>query len=85
MNTHIHNVHQIAIDAAKWLITLKEADEMQRQEFLAWLSSSPGHVGHFLSTTDIDRALDSLRDERKYGIDYLISLERGHRTLTDSM
>lgn len=51
----------IAEQAAQWLCNLREADEAQQQQFLAWLKQSPRHVKEFLFADTVWREVEQAR------------------------
>jgi transmembrane sensor len=85
MNTSDEEIRDaIAEQAAEWLVANLSGslDDLGRQNFLAWLRSSPIHVSEYLSIGGIDSDLTAATATLDESIDALVASAREERSAT---
>jgi transmembrane sensor len=77
-------VAEIRAEAADWLISFSEGevDARSREEFNAWLRTSPEHVRAYLQIAAFWQAADRIEPAAKRDIDALVELARAEANVT---
>jgi len=62
-----------ALEASRWIETMRHASPSDEMRFVAWLKESPRNVRDFLLMLSLDCALEKLDPERLHSIEALIA------------
>jgi transmembrane sensor len=60
MNRRARRHERIAREAARWVLRLPGATEIENATFMDWIKQSRDHVDHFMTASQVDRRLEGL-------------------------
>lgn len=72
LNTYQADDKRIALQAADWLMRLRDGDPQDKAAFSAWLLESRRHVRNFLLMMAMEQELGKLDPERRHDVDALL-------------
>ncbi|MBL8267501.1 FecR family protein [Steroidobacter sp.] len=73
LNTYQADDKRIALQAAEWLMRLRDGDPRDKAAFSAWLLESRRHVRNFLLLAAMEQELGRVDPQRRHDVDALIA------------